>query len=66
MTVATRPSASHSTRFLNIPGAGLKAIDDLEYGSRIAYSGDVELLAIVKAFRNQRILVTEQHVFVLH
>ena len=58
--------ATVKPRFLNIPGAGLKAIDDFEHGSRIAYSGDVELLAIVKAFHNQRILVTEQHVFVLH
>ncbi|NMC04556.1 MAG: hypothetical protein GYA24_05055 [Candidatus Lokiarchaeota archaeon] len=54
-----------AARLFNIPGARLKAIEDLEHGSRVAYASDAELLAIVKSFRNRRILVTEQHVFLL-
>ncbi|NMC07399.1 MAG: hypothetical protein GYA24_19445 [Candidatus Lokiarchaeota archaeon] len=58
-------AATTKQRLLNIPGAGLKAIEDFEHGSRIGYAGDAELLAIVKSFRNRRILVTDQHVFLL-
>ena len=50
----------------NFCGIGLKRVTRFpDGGSRINYKGDEELLALVKSLKNQKILVTEDHVFIL-